>query len=225
MEMLTENYTIYNMPYEVQSFYQSFRDGSIPIGISDYGMLNLLTNAAPEISGLWEVAPYPGVEDESGEVQRWTLGSAETIIILEDSDKKEAAWDFVDWWTSTEVQTEFGYTLQSTLGNEYLWNPANLEAMANTPWIQKHESLFEQVQWTKEPPRVLGGYMIERELSNVVTSVVMEGENIRSAMDEAVKRVSREITRKLEEFGYLVNGELVEEFIVPDIDTVEGWLE
>lgn len=58
-----------------------------------------------------------------------------------------------------------------------------------------------------------------------VTSVVMEGENIRSAMDEAVKRVSREITRKLEEFGYLVNGELVEEFIVPDIDTVEGWLE
>ena len=32
MIMLTENYTIYNMPMR-QSFYQSFRDGTIPLGI------------------------------------------------------------------------------------------------------------------------------------------------------------------------------------------------
>ncbi|MEG6612036.1 extracellular solute-binding protein [Pseudoclostridium thermosuccinogenes] len=225
MTMLTENYTIYNMPYEVQSFYQSFRDGRIPIGISDYGMFNLLTNAAPEIKGLWDVAPYPGVKDENGEVQRWTLGSAESCVIFESSDKKEEAWKVLDWWTSTEVQTEFAYTLQSTLGNEYLWNSSNLEAMKNTPWIRKHEAILEQVQWTREPPRILGGYMIERELSNVITSVVMEGENVRSAMDEAIKRINREINRKLEEFGYIVNGEVVKPFVVPDIDTVREWVE
>jgi len=225
MTMLTENYTIYDMPYEVQSFYQSFRDGRIPIGISDYSMINLLTNAAPEIAGLWGVAPYPGVKDENGVVQRWTLGSAESDIIFADSDKKEEAWRFLDWWTSTEVQTQFGYTLQSTLGNEYLWNPANLEAMKNTPWIRKHEAILEQVKWTREPPRILGGYMIERELSNAITQVVMEGENVRSAMDEAIKRINREITRKLEEFRYIVDGEVVKPFKVPDIDTVKKWVE
>lgn len=225
MIMLTENYTIYNMPYEVQSFYQSFRDGTIPLGIGDYSMLNLLTNAAPELAGLWGVAPYPGVVDESGEVQRWTLGSAESCIIFESSDKKQAAWDFLDWWTSTEVQTEFGNILQSTLGNEYLWNPSNIEAMENTAWIRKHPAVLEQVKWTREPPRVLGGYMIERELSNVVTAVVMEGENPRSAMDEAIKRIKREIQRKLEEFGYIENGKLIKEFLIPDIDTVKGWVE
>ncbi len=225
MTMLTENYTIYDMPYEVQSFYQSFRDGRIPIGIADYGMLNLLTNAAPEIAGMWEVAPYPGVRDETGQVQRWTLGSAESDVIFEDSTRKEEAWKFLDWWTSTDVQTQFANTLQSTLGNEYLWNSSNLEAMANTPWIRKHKAILEQVKWTREPPRVPGGYMIERELSNVVTQTVMEGENVRSAMDEAIKRINREITRKMEEFGYLSDGEVIKKFQVPDIDTVRKWVE
>ncbi|WZL78948.1 extracellular solute-binding protein [Eubacteriales bacterium mix99] len=225
MTMLTENYTIYDMPYEVQSFYQSFRDGRIPIGIADYGMLNLLTNAAPEIAGMWEVAPYPGVRDKTGKVQRWTLGSAESDVIFENSTRKEEAWKFLDWWTSTDVQTRFANTLQSTLGNEYLWNTSNLEAMANTPWIRKHKAILEQVKWTREPPRILGGYMIERELSNVVTQTVMEGENVRSAMDEAIKRINREITRKLEEFGYLSDGQVVKTFQVPDIDTVRKWVE
>lgn len=222
---LTENYTVYNMSYEVQSFYQSFRDGRLPIGVSSYGTFNLLVNAAPEIADLWDIAPYPGVKNEKGEVERWTLGAAESCIMFRSGNKKEAAWDFLDWWTSAQVQTEFAYTLQSTLGNEYLWNPANTEAMMNTPWIKKHKEIIRQTQWVREPPRILGGYMIERELSNAVNAVVLDGKNVRSTMDEAIKRINREVIRKLEEFGYMKDGKLEKPYNVPDIDTVKKWVD
>ena len=66
--------------------------------------------------------------------------------------------------------------------------------------------------------------MVERELSNAINAVALDGENLRSALDEAIKRIDRELERKLEEFGRLKNGVLTQPFIVPDIETVKGWL-
>ena len=65
---LTELFTIYNIPYEVPSFYQHFRSGILPIGIAEYGMYNLLKNAAPELANSWNIALIPGVENEDGEI-------------------------------------------------------------------------------------------------------------------------------------------------------------
>ena len=78
--------------------------------------------------------------------------------------------------------------------------------------------------WIYETPRNPGAYMVERELSNAINAVALDGENLRSALDEAIKRIDRELERKLEEFGRLKNGELTQPFIVPDIETVKEWL-
>ena len=48
---LTNLFTIYNLPKDVPNFYQHFRNGDYPIGISDFGTYNLISNAAPEIDG------------------------------------------------------------------------------------------------------------------------------------------------------------------------------
>ncbi len=227
LKTLTENFTIYDMEYEVLSFYQAFRDGSMPIGTSDYATFNLLINAAPELAGSWEIAPYPGVENEDGEVLRYTSGAAESCVVFESSENSEAAWAFIDWWTSTEVQTEFAYTLQSTLGNEYLWNSANLEAIRASPWSTKHKEVIkEQISWTMEAPRVPGSYIIERELGNVVVNVVTQNVNLRTAVDDAEKKINRELQRKLEEFGYIDRkGNKIKELVVPDIELIKEWLE
>ncbi|MDR1639896.1 MAG: extracellular solute-binding protein [Clostridiales bacterium] len=225
LEVLTENYTIYSMDFEIQNFYQYFRDGRTPIGISDYGTFNLLTNAAPELAGKWSVAPYPGVAGEDGTVSRYTSGAAESCAIFQ-SGRQDDAWAFIDWWLSTEVQTEFAFRLQSTLGNEYQWNPANLEAMAAAPWNRAiREVILSQLEWTWEPPRVPGGYMIEREVSNAINTVALDGRSLRSALDDAGKQVAREFRRKLEEFGYAKDGEQVKPFVVPDIDLMKEWLQ
>ncbi len=225
LKVLTDSFVIYDMDYEINSFYQSFRDGTLPIGTSNYGMYNLLMNAAPELADKWGIALYPGITDENGEVQRWTSGAEQSCFIFGNTNMPEGSWQFLSWWMSEETQTEFAYTLQSTLGNEYLWNSANVDAFMNSPWPTEHKQVIaEQMTWIYETPRNPGSYMVERELSNAVNAVALEGDNLRSALDEAIKRIDRELERKLEEFGRLKDGELTEPFIVPDINTIKEWL-
>lgn len=225
LKELTELFTIYNIPYEVPSFYQHFRSGIIPIGVAEYGMYNLLTNAAPELANAWDIALIPGVEDENGEILRYSNGGAENLMIFESSDMQEEAWEYLKWWTSTETQIEFGLRLQVTYGSEYLWSTANQEAYAQLPWDSDHkETILAQTDWLIEAPRVPGTYMLERELSNAYISIVLHGENERKAVDLAVKRINRETTRKLEEFGYIKNGEVINPYVTPtlDLDILKG---
>ncbi|MBM7675712.1 extracellular solute-binding protein [Gracilibacillus alcaliphilus] len=217
MRELTELFTIYNIPYDVPSFYQQFRDGSLPIGISDFHMYNLILNAAPEIANNWEIALMPGIENGQGGVERWSAGGAESNIMFKDTDKKEASWEFMKWWASTEVQIAFGNILQTTYGKEYMWNTANIEAYNGLPWITSHkEVILSQADWITEVPRVPGSYMLERELSNAYNSIVLDGENLRTAIDLASKRINRETARKLEEFGFIKNDERIEPYDNPE---------
>ena len=226
LKVMTDSFTIYDMDYEINSFYQSFRDGTLPIGTANYAMYNLLMNAAPELADKWGIAPYPGLTDENGTVQRWTSGAEQSCFIFSNTNTPEESWQFLSWWMSEETQTEFAYTLQSTLGNEYMWNSANVNAFLSSPWPTQHKQIIaEQMNWIYETPRNPGSYMVERELSNAVNAVALEGKNLRAALDEAIKRIDRELERKLEEFGRLVNGEMTQPFIVPDINTVKEWLE
>lgn len=164
--------------------------------------------------------------DENGVVQRWTSGAEQSCFMFASTEMPDEAWQFLSWWMSEETQTEFAFTLQSTLGNEYLWNSANTEAFLNSPWPTEHKQIIaRQMKWIYETPRNIGSYMAERELSNAVNEVVLQGKNLRGALDEAIKRIDRELERKLEEFGRIEDGNLVVPFMVPDIETLEGWLQ
>jgi len=219
IRQLTDLFTIYNIPYEVPSFYQHFRGGLLPIGIAEYGMYNLLINAAPELSNLWDIALIPGVENDEGEILRYSSGGAENLMIFESSSKQEEAWEYLKWWTSTEMQIEFGQRLQTTYGQEFLWNTANLQAYANLPWDSDHKDvIIAQNQWLQEAPRVPGSYMLERELSNAVISIILDGQNERRAIDLAVKRTNRETMRKLEEFGFIRDGEVIHPYRTPSLE-------
>ena len=240
---MTELFTIYNMPTDVPSpgFYQQFRDGTLPIGIADLATYNLLLNAAPELDGLWDIALFPGLEqkdengntilDENGDpvVARWTTGGAETMAIMTaavDHGNVEASWRFLEWWSRAETQSRFGNLLQSTYGSEYIWPTANTEAFAQLPLRASHKDvIIGQMEWMTEAPWVLGTYMLERELSNAFISVTADGVEARRAMDTAVKRINRETFRKLEEFGYYSNGEMLEELATPDVQVIYDVIE
>lgn len=210
MRNLTDMFTIYNMPKEVPSFYQQFRDGTIPIGVSDYNAYNMILNAAPEIANLWDISVIPGVPDENGEVKRYSSGGAETSIMFKSSEMKQEAWSFMQWWHSTEVQADFGIELQTSNGKEYIWNTANLEAFKQLPWSTKHKQvILEQAEWITEVPRTVSSYMVEREVSAIYNGVVVDGKNLRRLTDNSAKVINRETIRKLEEFGYYKDGKMV----------------
>lgn len=224
---LTNLFTIYNLPKDVPNFYQHFRNGDYPIGISDFGTYNLISNAAPEIAGSWGVALVPGIADESGNILRYTSAGAEsTVMFKSNEEREENAWKFMQWWSSADVQAEFGQRIKISYGDEYYWNTANGEAFEQLPWKSgDKEIILEQLSWTMEAPRVLASYMMERELSDAYNAVALNGENLREALDEAQKNVTRETERKLEEFGYMKDGEVIKQYEVPTIDKVKKILE
>lgn len=217
-ELMTELFAIYGIPEQVASFYNSFRYGRIPIGVGDFGLYITLLNAADEIYGLWDIAPSPGVLDESGEVLRYQVAGDRADVIFAKSERKEKAWEFLKWWMSKETQVKFAKTLVNRYGPTYIWNTANIEAFKELDFIdEKHKKvILEQWKWIKEVQRHPGGYMVEREVSNVWNRVVVEGYPLRTSIDRSVILINRELERKLTEFKYIVNGKKVKDFKMYD---------
>lgn len=225
VRFMAECFTIYGMPLTTSSFYESFRQGSLPIGISNFETYLKLTTAAPELRGLWGIDLYPATVLPDGNQNRYATGSAQASILFKATDQPEQAWQFLKWWMSTPTQVEFARQLILNYGIEYLWNSANLEAFQYLPIPDEHKAVvLEQWQWLQEPVKLPGSYMQERELSNAWNRIVFDGVNPRVAIDAAVLTINREITRKMEEFGYLQNGQKVKEFKVPTLETVKGWM-
>ncbi len=222
---LTDLFTVYNMPVNIDNFYQHFRNGDLPIGIADYGTYNLLRNAAPELESSWDISIIPGTVQEDGTVNRSTCGCAESTVIFdkEDDSREQKAWQFVQWWSSAEVQAEFGQTMQITYGDEYFWPTANVEAFAQLPIDNDHkEVVLEFAKNVVDVARVPGTYMLEREMSNAFNSIVVDGESAQTRLDEAVKTINREIERKLEEFGFIDSeGNVIEYYYIPNIESVK----
>ncbi|TDL33123.1 extracellular solute-binding protein [Jeotgalibacillus sp. S-D1] len=224
MTFMTNLNTIYSMPLQVPNFYNHFRYSTLPIGISSFTTYVQLTSAAPEIAGWWDIALHPGIENDEGEVERWTTGSGQSDMIFKGTDQPDESWELMKWWMSTETQTEFASTLQVLYGPEYMWNTANLDAFIALPWPEEHKDvILEQWKYLKEVPKIPGAYLVERELSNIWNRIVFDGENPRSAIDDSIIAIDREITRKMEEFGYVENGKTVKPYRVPTIEMVESW--
>ncbi|PWH12668.1 MAG: ABC transporter substrate-binding protein [Anaerolineae bacterium] len=226
VRFMAESFTIYGMPLTTSSFYESFRYGNLPIGISNFTDYIKLMTAAPEIDGLWTIDLYPATVLPDGRQLRYATGSAQASIMFKNTDQPQEAWQFLKWWMSTETQVDFQERLILNYGREYLWNSANLEAFSRLAIPEEHRAvILEQWKWLQEPVKLPGSYMQERELSNVWNRIVFDGVNPRIALDRSIIIINREITRKMEEFGYLENGRRVKEFKIPTIETVQEWME
>lgn len=225
MKLMTDLFTVYNMPTEVPNFYNHFRYGTLPIGISDLSTYLQLTIAAPEIAGKWDIALHPGNMNDEGVVERWAASGAQASMILSTTDMPEESWDFLSWWMSSDVQTSFAQRLQTTYGTSYLWNTANLVAFDSLPLPTKHkEVIMSQWEYAIEASRIPGAYMVEREISNSWNSIVFDDSNPRITLDEAAKTANREILYKMEEFNYVLNGRVIKPYIVPTKDNIDYWL-
>ena len=226
LTLMSELYTLYNVPKFIASFYNNFRYGTIPIGIGDLGTYLLLSSAASELDGLWGMDLHPGVMDpETGEINRSAASGAQGSMILANTNLPDDTWEFLKWWMSEEIQVSFGRILQSTYGKAYFWNSANLRAFERSSMPQEFKDVvLEQWEYALEASRIPGTYMVEREISNAWTNIVFNGTNPRQALDEAVRIANREILYKMEEFGYTFRGEIIKPYLVPTMENIDRWL-
>ncbi|THF83358.1 extracellular solute-binding protein [Cohnella fermenti] len=216
----TDLFTTYAVEKEVPSFYEHFRDGTMPIGISNYNTYVQLAAAAPELNGRWAIAAMPGTKQADGTITRWAGGGQQTDVIFERSEKKEEAWQFLQWWSSADVQKQYGEDLEAINGIAFRWNTANVEAFKQLPWKREDaEVILEQWRWYKDIPNVPGGYFLTRELNNAWGRTVISKVNYRASLEQTIRDVNRELLRKQQEFGYVdKNGNRLKTMSLPVVD-------
>ncbi len=195
-----ELYNVQGVPIAA-NFFNRFRSGEMPIGIGDVTMYMQIRTAAPELRGRWGIALIPGHEREDGTVNH-SQGACVTqsAMILSQSDKQEAAWEFLKWWTSDEVQTRYGNDIEAQKGEVARWSSANREAFAAMPWPREdYEVIAEALSSVDHTQVVLGGYFNNRHVLNAFNRVcISRTMNERDSIEKAVEDINKELARKRE---------------------------
>lgn len=198
----TKFYSDYTLDREYD-FANRFRTGEMPIGIADYSVYNTLQVFAPEISGLWDFTEVPGTVKEDGTVDHTVPSSGKAMAMMEQGEDKEAAWEFMKWWTSTETQTDFGREMEGIMGAAARYPTANMEALSLLPLpIKDYNNIIKQFENVKGIPEVPGSYYTGRNVTNAFYKVVVsEAMGPREGLMEYVRYINDEISSKREEFG------------------------
>jgi len=222
---LGDLFTTFALDEQVPAFFNAFRFGQNPVGILDPVTYMLLMNAAPELLGQWNLAPFPGTVQDDGDIWRYYIANGTGAIMFDNTDMAPEAWEFLKWYLSAETQIDFAMTLMANFN--ILWVSANLEALHEMPIDYRHRQvILESINWLRDVPRSPGQYMLERRLSDIWNTMVFEGTPAQVAIDLRVIDINREFTRKMTEFGFLDNdGNQLQPYVVRELDWVRYMIE
>lgn len=192
-----------NYRFQIQAnFANRFRSGEMPIGIAYYSLYNTLSVFAPEISGQWAFTNVPGMKLSDDTINNIVPTTGTGIVLLKQSLQKDAAWTFMKWWTSREIQVRFGREMEGILGAAARYPTANVEALQQLPWpVQDLQVLLEQWDNTFGIPEVPGGYFTGRHIDNALRKVINTGTNPRDTLYEYTLIINNEIRTKRREFN------------------------
>ncbi len=184
-------------------FYSRFRTGEMPLAIQYYTQYNLLMTSAPDLTNLWKMAPLPGTPREDGTIDRSIMASGTACGISSSCKDKQAAWEFLKWWTGAQAQYEYGTNLETIMGAAVRYDTANTEALEMLPWSkEEYGALSEQMGYLREIPETPANYFIYRSITNAFRKVVYNSNvNPREAIVDYNLQMNKEIARKTAEFG------------------------
>ncbi len=200
-EMWTDFYNVYALDQTYDAF-SRFRTGEMPILIQNYTFYNQLSVSAPEIKGLWDFTLVPGTPQEDGTINHTVNSTTSGALIFNKVSNQNAAWEFIKWFTSTDVQVEYGRTIEALLGPMGRFDTANVEALQLLPWsTSEMERISAQMSQTNEVPIIPASYATTRHTKNAFRAVVNEGGNARYSLITYNRDINAEIERKNEELS------------------------
>lgn len=198
----TEFYTDYKIDKYI-SAEERFRVGECPIIIADYTIYNNLQVSAPDIKGLWGIAPVPGTVQEDGTVNNTVASSGLACMIMESTEYKNDSWEFLKWWTSADTQIQFGKEMESLMGSSARVPTANIDAFDSLPWSTDiYDALKEQFKQVRGIPQVPGGYFSWRNVNNAFYKITTDTKaaSPREELMDKVIYINDEIAFKRKEF-------------------------
>lgn len=199
-EKWTNYYTKMKFPISID-FYNRFRTGTTPLGISTYSLYTQLKAAASEIDGLWGVTAIPGTVREDGSISHASAGSGSGCSILKMSKHKEEAWEFLKWWVSADTQLNFSNELEAILGPTGRVAVSNTEALKNMSWNDSDlEEILNAWEEVEEVPEYPGSYYVARSIYQAYWNVVNDNKNTKDMLMKFGKEADDEITRKWNQY-------------------------
>ena len=213
-EKWTRYYLQYDLPTDY-SWYTRFRNGEMPLVLQTYSNITYLQESAPELNGLWEVAPVPGTLDpETGIINRSeeSTGMSACMIVSKainqaknPEQQLQDAWTFMKWWTSADTASDYGNRVEMAIGSVARYTTSNTEAFEKIKWSSKEaEAIKTQREWVQEIPELVGGYYVGRNLINAFRNVTNNHSNPREKLFYYNEQINDEIWRKRSEYNLSV---------------------
>ncbi len=200
-EQWTDLYTKYGFE-QTYDGWNRFRTGEYPIVISDYSFFNQLTVASPEIKGLWDFTSIPGTVQADGSISHAVNSTSSGAVIFKKCKDVDGAWDFIKWFTSTDVQVEYGTQIEGLLGQLGRYTTANREALTQLSWSKdEQKTLLAAQDELQEIPIIPASYAVTRNIMNAFRETVNNNENPRDTLLWYNRDINSEITRKRENLG------------------------
>ncbi len=197
----TEFYTEYSLEQDA-NFYQKFRVGTMPLGITSYTQYLTIKLGAPEIQGKWGIAPIPGILKEDGTVDNTCSGSGTGVSIMKSSKNKDAAWKFIKWWVSADTQYRYSAEVEAIIGETGRTSSANPEAVSRLNWEDEAlEVILSQWKNVEEIPEVPGSYYVSRSIDQAFWATKNGKKSAKEAIMDWSETSDKEIKRKIKEYA------------------------
>ena len=196
----TDFYTKLKLP-RTMNFYNRFRTGTCPLGIDTYTLYTTLKAAAPEISGLWDVALVPGTKRADGTVSHSTTGGGTACSILNLTKDPEAAWEFLKWWTKKETQLTYSSEVESILGPTGRVALSNVDAFSSLEWdADMKDTVVTAMSQIKEIREYPGSYYVSRSVYQAFWNVVENHQSTKRTLLKFAEEADEEIARKWRQY-------------------------
>lgn len=200
-EKWTDFYTDYRFE-QVYDPFSRFRDGTYPIVIQNYTFYNQLKSAAPELNGLWDFTVVPGTRQADGTVSHAANSAGSGAVVFSSAENRDDAWQFLRWFSSTEIQTEYGTLVEGLLGTMGRFDAANTETLAQLSWSPDElHRLEKQRNELKEIPVIPASYAVTRNIMTAFRETVNEHRNPRDTIMWYNRDINTEIARKRDSLG------------------------
>ena len=144
----------------------------------------------------------PGTVREDGTISHATNSMGTCGIIFNKVSSEEDAWKFLKWFSSTDVQVEYGTSIEGLMGQMGRYATANTEALTKLSWSSSElATLQSQQSELNEIAIIPASYAVTRNVMNAFRETVNNAENPRDTLMWYNRDINAEITRKRENLG------------------------
>ena len=146
---------------------------------------------------VWKAYKLDENGNKTGEINHAANSGSSGAVIFTKCADVNAAWEFIKWFTSDEVQVQYGRTIEGQMGQMGRYDTANVNALAQLPWSNaEYEKISTQMNQTVEIPIIPASYATTRHVKNAFRAVVNDTWNPRYALSSYNRDINSEIERK-----------------------------